>query len=207
MRRAMKLCRGLRGPGRRMMSGSLKRLKRKSSTSSSDSGPPRLRKRIPTFSVSAGAAASGWEGVSEGLPKRPKRSEKMLPSGGLETAEARRLRAACLGPVGLRESADRPNLPTGRNPAGAKASRGLRKADTRPKARRAPTGERMFGVSERESTPDESQFVLEQTRWHGGPASPHRVLLASKPLVGTCWNRGYRAAELHRRLQGIGDAL
>mmetsp|Transcript_12484 Transcript_12484/g.31366 ORF Transcript_12484/g.31366 Transcript_12484/m.31366 type:complete len:222 (+) Transcript_12484:968-1633(+) len=49
MRRAMKLWRGWRRLGRRMMSGSLKRLKRKSSTSSSFSGPPRFRNRIPTF--------------------------------------------------------------------------------------------------------------------------------------------------------------
>jgi hypothetical protein len=48
--RAITAWRGWRGLGRRMMSGSLKRLKRKSSTSLSFSGPPRLRKRIPTFS-------------------------------------------------------------------------------------------------------------------------------------------------------------
>mmetsp|Transcript_12483 Transcript_12483/g.31361 ORF Transcript_12483/g.31361 Transcript_12483/m.31361 type:complete len:309 (+) Transcript_12483:1363-2289(+) len=162
MRRAMKLWRGWRGPGRRMMSGSLKRLKRKSSTSSSDSGPPRLRKRMPTLSW-AGAAAWGWAGASEGaaLPMPlPKMLVKMLPSGGgLETAEERSDRGAGLGAEKrATEEGGGAFVAPRAAPGGAKASAGPITAERRPRAASDAAVVRIAGMRSAENA-NESEFA------------------------------------------------
>mmetsp|Transcript_15567 Transcript_15567/g.30721 ORF Transcript_15567/g.30721 Transcript_15567/m.30721 type:complete len:207 (+) Transcript_15567:1805-2425(+) len=143
MRRAITLWRGLRGPGSRIMSGSLKRLYRKSSTSSRDSGPPRFRKRIPTLSLSLVMEEEGGKGRGACLLGN---SEVWMSANSDELTERG------LGVTGRERSVLRGVLvEVGRRTAwGRNAAAGHARPTMRPRARRGAPEAGMVGHRERE---------------------------------------------------------